>query len=168
MKDVSKVAGLIVTISFPFYRTGLSAIPMQSEIDLQEDKEIPTLIQGEGTILLVDDEELLRDVVLLELESLGYKILIAKDGKHAIEIYKVHQDDIDLVIMDMMMPKMNGTEAFKRIIEINHNAAVIIASGYTKDENIDELFKKGLKGFIQKPFSVEKLSVEISRCMPQK
>ncbi len=108
--------------------------------------------RGSGTILLVDDEEFMRDAGKLLLESLGYSVLLAENGKEAVDRYKEKRREIDIVILDMVMPRMNGSDAFKLIIEINPAAKVIIASGFARETGITTLFAKGLKAFIKKPY----------------
>jgi len=98
---------------------------------------------------------------------MGFTVLLAKDGIEAIEIFRKEQDIIDLVIMDMIMPKMNGREAFLKLKEINKNCKVIISSGFMKDENLDLLMKKGLTGFIRKPFNNFELSKILSKTMKE-
>ncbi|MDA3811468.1 MAG: PAS domain-containing protein [Spirochaetaceae bacterium] len=113
---------------------------------------------GQGLILFVDDEDFNRILGREILESLGYKVLIAENGRESIEVYKKNYSEINLVIMDMIMPEMNGAEAFLKIKEINKNCKVIISSGDTKNEKIDELMTLGLKGFIFKPYRIDELS----------
>lgn len=117
-----------------------------------------SVLLGSGTILLVDDEEMNRILIGEILEELGYTVLLANDGMESVDIYKNSFPNIDIVIMDMIMPRMNGSEAFYKIREINPECKVIISSGYTKDQSIDELLKDGLKGFIKKPFSISEIS----------
>ncbi len=107
---------------------------------------------GSGQILLVDDEELIRLTGKIMLQEMGYDVLTAENGKTAVEIFKKKHKEIDLVIIDMIMPEMNGREAFDLMKEIDKQCKVVISSGYTDNENIDKLLKKGLSGFIKKPF----------------
>ena len=124
-------------------------------------KEVHTEVvsfQGSGQILLVDDEELIRATGKYILKNLGYTVTLAKDGLEAVEIFEKQHSEIDLVIMDMIMPKMNGSDAFWKMKAIDEKCKVIISSGFTKDESLSELKKAGLAGFIQKPFRVAELS----------
>ncbi|MDA3812225.1 MAG: response regulator [Spirochaetaceae bacterium] len=121
-------------------------------------KEISPTITGVGTILLVDDEEINRILIKDILESLGYKVLLAVDGQESIGIFSKKHSEIDIVLMDMIMPRMNGSEAFYKMKEIDENCKVIISSGNTKDENTDELIKNGLVGFINKPYRISEIS----------
>ncbi len=119
--------------------------------DKYENKEI------KGTVLIVDDEEVIRITEEHILKKIGYTVLTAENGKKAVEIFKKYCDDIDIVIMDMIMPEMNGSEAFYKIKEIKNDVKVIISSGFTKDENLERLKKDGLSGVLEKPFSISEL-----------
>ena len=116
------------------------------------------IVSGSGQILLVDDEELIRIVANKMLEEMGYDVLLAENGQKAVEIFKKKHAEIDLVIMDMIMPEMNGHDAFIKMCEIDKNCKVLISSGFSKDENLEELKKLGLAGFIRKPYRDYQLS----------
>lgn len=121
------------------------------------------LIEGNGLILVVDDEEYIRTTTKYLLEDMGYKVLIANNGIEAVEMFKERYLDVDLVLMDMTMPKMNGYEAFYKMKAIDENCKIIIASGYIKDEKIENLFKDGLCDFINKPYNMSQLSTVLSK-----
>ncbi len=118
-------------------------------------------IKRTGTILLVDDEEVILEVGQELLEAMGYRVLIAGDGKKAIEVYEKNQDDIDIVILDMVMPNMGGGEAYDRMKEINPDIKVLLSSGYGINGEASEILKRGCDGFIQKPFKIKELSGRI-------
>jgi len=132
-------------------------LPCSTEKPKEEKDENPVKT-GAGTILLVDDEKLNRTFGSEILEHIGYKVLTAESGQESIEIFKEYHEIIDIVIMDMIMPNMNGSEAFSIMKEIDMNCRVIIASGYTQDENIDNLIIEGLSGFINKPYKISEIS----------
>ena len=114
------------------------------------------LEKGSGKILLADDEKIIRQVTAAMLEDAGYDVITAKDGMEAIKLYE--QDDrIDLVIVDMIMPKLNGADTFYKLKELNKNCKVILSSGFPKGEDIQALKAAGLHAFIRKPFKNEKL-----------
>lgn len=119
------------------------------------------LIKGTGTLLLVDDEEVVLEVGQELLEALGYRVLTGKDGKEAVETYKKKQDDIDCVVLDMVMPTMGGGEAYDRMKEINPDIKVLLSSGYSIDGEATEILKRGCNGFIQKPFRMNELAEKI-------
>lgn len=113
---------------------------------------------GSGRILLVDDEQVIQETGTYLLKDMGYDVIIAQNGAEAVEIFKKEQKNIVLVMMDMIMPIMNGREAFLKIREIDPQAKVVISSGFIKNENLNEMLQQGLMGFIQKPFQTKKLS----------
>jgi len=113
---------------------------------------------GSGLILLVDDEELIQITGKIMLEEFGYNVLLAGNGHEAVEIFQKQNKEIDLVIMDMIMPEVNGREAFYKMKEIDKNCKIIFSSGFTKNENISELKESGLLGFLRKPFRDYELS----------
>ena len=114
--------------------------------------------KGNGTIMVVDDEDIIRTLAYELLSGLGYDVLTAVDGMDAIEIYSNNFNIIDLVILDMVMPKMNGKEAFDRLKIINPNVKVIFSSGFNPEGTINDVLDKGAVGFIQKPYSIIALS----------
>jgi len=118
----------------------------------------PKVHTGTGTILLVDDEEFIRNTSKSILKEMGYHILLANDGKEAVEIFKQNHTTIDLVIMDMLMPEMNGKEAFLKMHEIKAQCPIIIASGFMENNDLANLKKSGLSGFLAKPYRSDELS----------
>jgi len=126
------------------------------------------LIEGKGTVLLVDDEEMVLDAGGQMLKHLGYEVLLAGDGQEALELYKNNQDKIDLVLLDMVMPVMGGGKTFDRMKEINTNVKVLLSSGYSIEGEAKEILKRGCDAFIQKPFKLDQLSQEIRDILGKK
>ncbi|MBN2640649.1 MAG: response regulator [Victivallales bacterium] len=122
----------------------------ESAADVIKDNE--TVIHGRGLVLLVDDEDVVLYTSTLMLEEMGYKVMSAHNGKEALEIFKKHYHEISVVIMDVIMPVMNGREAFMEMKKIDRDCKVIIASGFSRDEDIVELKAYGLAGYIHKPY----------------
>jgi len=118
-------------------------------------------IKGVGTVLLVDDEEMIIDVGIQILENLGYSVLSARSGTEAMEVYQAHQDEIILVILDMIMPDLGGGETFDRLKKINPEIKILLSSGYSIDGQASEIMDRGCNGFIQKPFNIRQLSRKI-------
>jgi CheY-like chemotaxis protein len=116
--------------------------------------------ERQPVILFADDDAICLDVGVRILQKLGYKVLDARDGREAIEVFLNNQSEVNLVILDMKMP-YNGGNAFFQLKKINANVKVLIASGYAKDQQIKEMMKQGCSGFIQKPFSINVLSQKI-------
>lgn len=117
-----------------------------------------TVDTGEATVLLVDDEEHIAEVGQELLQALGYKTHVARSGQEAIELFEKHKESIDLVLLDMVMPRMNGKEVFKRLKEIDPGVRVLLSSGYSLDGEAQELMDLGCAGFIQKPFRLQDLT----------
>jgi len=117
--------------------------------------------KGTGTILLVDDEEMVLEVGEKLLKVMGYQVLTAREGREAIEVYKKHREIIDLVLLDIVMPNMKGGEVFDRLKEINPEIKVLLASGYSIDGEANKILERGCSGFIQKPFDMKQLSEAI-------
>ena len=108
--------------------------------------------QGKGMVLVVDDDPAVRGVAESMLETLGLNVMVAQDGGEGVEIFRQHAGEIDLVLMDMTMPKLNGVEAFSEMQVIKPGIRVILISGYNEQEVTHDLEGKGLSGFVQKPF----------------
>jgi CheY-like chemotaxis protein len=122
-------------------------------------------LTGTGTILLIDDEDMILEVGQALLEKLGYRVLVAAGGRAGLEIYRQDRAQIDLVILDVIMPEMNGAETYKRLIEIDSRVKVLFSSGYTMDSVAHDLLKQGSQSFIQKPFDIQQLSLKIREAM---
>ncbi len=144
--------GTVFRLYFPVSKQNASAPSVAEE----------PVFAGEGTILIVDDEEMVRTIAVTILEEIGYEILSAANGEEAIEIYKKNSDRIDLVILDMIMPKLNGRETFEQLKSINPNVKVLISSGFTKEGDFAEMKKNGVLGFIRKPYRRVELCRKVS------
>ncbi|HOJ43343.1 MAG TPA: response regulator, partial [Syntrophorhabdaceae bacterium] len=121
--------------------------------------------QGDRTILLVDDEKVILEVGKELLEALGYKVLIAENGSEAVKIYREKMHEIDLVILDMIMPEKGGEETFDELKEIDKGIKVLLASGYSMDGSAERIMEKGCNGFIQKPFNLNELSLKLKEIL---
>lgn len=123
------------------------------------------LCKGSETILLVEDEENILKVGQEMLEELGYRVILAKDGKQAVDTIKNGLDGIDLVILDLIMPNMGGDKAFDLIREIQPAMPVLLSSGYSLDGEANAIMRKGCNEFVQKPFSITKLSQAVRKIL---
>ncbi len=121
-----------------------------------------------GTILLVDDEDMVRDVGVRLFQSLGYSVLEAANGMEAVDIFKKNSEKINLMFLDIVMPGMSGGDTYDRIKEINPNVKVLLSSGYGIDTQAAKILDRGADSFIQKPFSLEDLSQKIKEIMERK
>ena len=120
-----------------------------------------------ATILIVDDQEMVRTLVADLLTDLNYEVITAKDGQDAVDLYgqlmqqareQEHQEHpVDLVILDMVLPRIDGRETFDRLREINPDVRVIVSSGYDVDERVKDVLDRGAADFIQKPYHIEAL-----------
>ncbi|MGD8388436.1 MAG: PAS domain S-box protein [Desulfobacteraceae bacterium] len=139
-----------------------------SDKEIQEDSSDihqQSLEYGRGTVLLVDDEAMVLEVGQMMLENLGYRVLIAQSGEEAIDLYDKEREEIDLIILDMIMPGMGGGEAFDRLKTFNPDVAVLLSSGYSINGQATEILDRGCNGFIQKPFTMEDLSRKINKIL---
>ena len=116
---------------------------------------------AQATVLLVDDEKLVRRAGQRLLEKLGYKVVLAEDGLAAVRAFAEHRDRIAAVMLDLIMPVMDGAETLEKLKEIDPAIPVLLASGYSREEQADALMKKGADGFIQKPFDLATLRAKL-------
>jgi PAS domain S-box-containing protein len=116
---------------------------------------------GMERILVVDDEEYMRDLVTDILESAGYTVLTAENGEEALSIYREHGSTIDIVILDMIMPKLGGRETFLKLQEMDPGVKVLVSTGYSVEGTAREVMDHGAAGFIQKPYRSQDLQQKI-------
>ncbi len=133
-------------------------LPASGKVAPNKEKPREEFVRGQETVLLVDDEDMIIDVAQRMLDKLGYKVFTARDGKEAIEVFRKHKEEIDAIVLDMIMPKMSGGEAFDRIKEIKPEIKVLLSSGYSINGQASEILSRGCNGFIQKPFNLQNLS----------
>ena len=137
----------------------LKAPPVERRVAVRSS----VLETGSGTVLVVDDEPMVLAFVEEGLKRLGYQVLTAVDGRQACEVYSSHSNQIDMVLLDMVMPGTTGLEACRRLREINPNVKVILSSGYSSGDVVREARLAGALGFIGKPYSLEELSSALRR-----
>jgi len=135
--------------TFRIYFPALKKEGVEETPDRKASREIPG---GNETILLVDDEEALRDLGRLVLSGKGYEVLTAGSGEEALEIYQQNQDSINLVIMDLSMPGMGGHKCLAEIMKLDSQAKVLMASGYSANGQLKDILAAGAYGYIAKPF----------------
>jgi PAS domain S-box-containing protein len=127
--------------------------------------DMPGRARREIAILLVEDEEMVANIGRQMLERLGHRVVVAQSGDEALALYEKRRAEIDLVILDMIMPGMGGGAVFDRIRAIHPQAAVLLSSGYSLNGQALEIMKRGCRGFIQKPFSIEQLKQKIGEIL---
>ena len=137
-----------------------------TEKGISREKKIDYRIsRGSETILLVDDEDIILDVGQLMLQNLGYKVITAQNGRQAVKFLTEHQTEINMVILDIIMPQMGGSETYDKLKEINPEIKILLASGYSIEGEATEILNKGCNGFLQKPFNLSQLSQKIREIM---
>jgi two-component system, cell cycle sensor histidine kinase and response regulator CckA len=119
----------------------------------------------QGTILVVDDEEAVRSFTMRALERAGYRVLLGKDGREGLEVFRDHFREIDLVLLDMTMPRMNGDEVFREMVKIDPNTKVLISSGYDRTQVTQNFSGPCYLGFIQKPYQPKKLLARLEQLL---
>jgi len=112
---------------------------------------------GSETILLVDDEEMIRDLGSRILTKAGYKVIKASNGKDALEVYQTRSYEIALVILDLIMPEMSGRQCLEGLLALDPSVKVIIASGYSANGPTKDALSAGAKGFVNKPYDIRQV-----------
>ncbi len=125
----------------------------------------PVYTRGDETILVIDDDAMVLDVLQKALEVQGFKILKARDGEEALWIARNHKGRIDLSILDLGMPGMDGTEVFPLLKEARPEMRVLICSGYEMDQVSSSLLRQGASGFLAKPFTMSRLLPEVRKVL---
>jgi two-component system cell cycle sensor histidine kinase/response regulator CckA len=139
-----------------------------TEVEVVEEKRADEkLVRGSETVLFVDDEDLIIDVGEQILKRMGYTVFVARSRKEALEIFSKKKDDIDMVILDMIMPDMSGGEAYDRLCEIHPDIKVLLSSGYSLRGQARNILARGCKGFIQKPFNMRELSHKLREVLEE-
>ncbi len=182
-KEKGKGVGLGLASAYGIIRNHGGIIDVQSEIGkgttltiylpasdkcvISERKVSEKMVKGKGTILLVDDEEMILKVGERMLSKLGYSVITAKGGKEAMKVFQGNGHDIDIVILDMIMPEVNGEEVFNFIRRIRPDMKVLLSSGYSADGEARKIMEMGCNGFIQKPFDLKELSNRVKSVMDE-
>ena len=152
--------GTTFRIYLPAVSTVLSPMP-----ELERGNQ--HLFKGTEGILVVEDEDLMMDVTLKMLNVLGYRTFSAANGAEALEAYLAKREQIDLVMLDMIMPGMSGEETFWKLKEIRPDLKVILASGYSLNEQATRIMENGCRAFLQKPYNTGELSRTVRNVLDQ-
>lgn len=142
-------------------------LPATLKAKFAEEESPLSVEKGEGTVLVVDDEEAIREVFGGMLSTLGYACLFAENSSAALSTFRKHAREIDVVLLDMVMPDAGGDIAYKALRKIDPGVKVILSSGYSREGRAEKIMKTGCNGFIQKPFTLEQLSKEVHRVLQE-
>ncbi|UDQ98912.1 response regulator [Lentisphaerota bacterium WC36G] len=126
------------------------------------------LPKGTETVLIVDDQETIWDYLIEALQTLGYTVLLAENGQDAVDIYQNNPNEIDLILLDMIMPVLNGHDAFIEIQKIDPDVCVLLSSGYVSEEEVQDLIKLGASGFLNKPHRLPVVAQAIRKVLDER
>jgi len=143
--------------TFAVYLPILEKEPLKEEVQLARQKDY----KGSGTILIVDDEALMRNLATVILSECGYSVITASDGEDGVEKFREHRDKISAVVLDLIMPKKSGDEAFREMKKIQRDVKVLLTSGFKTERRVKIVMDEGAFGFVQKPYTYEKLAKNI-------
>ncbi|HUT66279.1 MAG TPA: response regulator, partial [Spirochaetota bacterium] len=129
------------------------------------DEHKPSLTHGRGAVLVVDDESQMRELAITTLRQCGYNTIVAENGVEALSLYKHRKNEIDLVILDVIMPKMGGWECFHHLKEFDPEVKVLIMTGYTTDGSVEDFLKEGAKDVIIKPFDLDTFTGSVNKAL---
>jgi PAS domain S-box-containing protein len=161
--DSAAGKGTTIRVLFPAAGTAVGAVVPAVAAPSGVAEAAPST--GMGTILIVDDEEIVLQPCAAMVESMGFVVLTAADGEQAVEMVRRHGTSIRAIILDLTMPKLDGAAAFERILRIEPGAKVILSSGYDETEATGRVAKEQLAGFIRKPFGLEQLRDTLERVL---
>jgi PAS domain S-box-containing protein len=183
-KDVGKGTGMGLASVYGTVRNHHGSIAVESELGRGSCFciRLPLLAEPEGEqgqaeelgvrptkahVLVVDDEELVRVFVTELLQTAGHRVTLCRDANEALQYFRAHHEDVDLVILDMIMPGMGGLDLYRAISELDPHVRVLLASGYSLEKKAQALLDEGVLGFVQKPFSAEELEHAVASALAE-
>ncbi|MHB8203027.1 MAG: PAS domain S-box protein [Desulfomonilaceae bacterium] len=156
--------GTTIHVLFPVLKE--AHVSSVQAMDLAEPQDSATdIVTGKKTILIVEDEAGVRDLSVKRLEVLGYNTIVAVDGEEGVSVFRERLNEIDLVMLDLKMPRMGGVEAFEELIRIKPDVRVILCSGYTEDVVMESFPGQRPAGVLHKPYNMEDLKGELDRLL---
>jgi CheY-like chemotaxis protein len=141
---------------------------MASDEGLREAETKTPLRGGSETILLVDDEEMIRDLGARILTNAGYSVITASNGKEALKVYRERYDEISLVVLDLIMQKMGGMQCLEGLLRFNKAVKIVIASGYSGNDTTRDALAAGAKGFVNKPYDIRQVLEVVRTVLDEK
>lgn len=136
-------------------------LPATEKIAVEENRETPYIQSGKETVLLVDDEPMIVETGKKMIERLGYDVVSATSGRKAIDIFRDHSENIDLVVLDMIMPGTAGIEVYQALMRVDPSARIVLTSGYNIDPQTRQLLDANGNSFLHKPFNIQELSFRL-------
>jgi CheY-like chemotaxis protein len=143
-------------------------LPLSGKPEVMENVVETEIARGHESILIIDDEPVIREVAGDILSSYGYRVQLAADGEEGVRMYKKQDPRSDLVILDMIMPRKGGRETFLKLKKINPDIKVLFSTGYSQNEKVNEIIALGVSGFIQKPYQVNDLLSKVREILDGK
>jgi len=158
MRVYSEVGkGTVIKVAFPISHETIES--------LEKTKDYSPEWAGSGTVLVIDDEESIRELATIMLEDFGFNVITANDGQEGLKTYQNHKGNIVLVLLDMTMPKLDGAACFSQLKNINPDVRVLLSSGYNEQDATNRFVGKGLAGFIQKPYSADAFAKKLQEVL---
>jgi CheY-like chemotaxis protein len=144
-------------------------LPRLPIVCLEGPQEAPVTppVRGHETVLLADDEDVVNRLGQAILQRQGYRVFHAADGAEAVEIYRQRPEEIDLVILDLAMPRLSGPETLRELRKVNPGVRVLISSGYSSDEDLRAVERQGVAGFVAKPYRPAELARQVRLALDQ-
>ncbi|HLP49105.1 MAG TPA: response regulator, partial [Candidatus Kapabacteria bacterium] len=141
---------------------------LQGEMQIEKIAAKMEIPRGKGLILVVDDEEVMRQTASSILKECGYNVKVAQNGEEAIQVFAKYKNEIKAVLLDMVMPKMSGQQTYIELAKLDKNVKVLLVSGFKHDDRVEAILKLGVKGFMQKPYTLAALANKLFHLLNDK
>ena len=158
--------GTTFQVLFPASALAVSAVSAVPAVSTVPSEAEATVGQGSGTVLVVDDDELVRKLAGRMIARCGFSALLASGGREAIRLFREHQQEVTCVVLDLAMPDLDGGETFRELRRICPDVRVILCSGYSEEAATEPFAGQGLAGFLQKPYKLSTLIARIQEALP--